>query len=64
MPTPARGIIADMAREAGISSEGMRKRYMRGDPKTVVEVARRTRQRLQEEQAAARALLDAFRRKP
>lgn len=60
LPTPPHGILSQMAREAGITTEGMRQRYYRGHPSTVAEVARRTRERKNSERKAMRKLIDAF----
>lgn len=60
LPTPPRGILSEMAREAGITCEGMRQRYYGGHAATVAEVARRTKERRQSERKALRKLIEAL----
>ena len=60
MPKPSRGIMAQIARERGVSVTAVIKSYQKRDPATVLAVAKLERQRKAEQRKAIQSLIKSM----
>jgi hypothetical protein len=60
MPKPSRGIMAQIARERGVSINAVVKSYMKRDPATVLAVAKLERQIKRQRRKAIQTLIKSI----
>ena len=60
MPKPSRGIMAQIARERGVSVTAVIKSYQKRDPATVLAVAKLERQRKAQQRKAIQTLIKSM----